>query len=370
MRWLLVVLVLVGGCDRPRGEKFFATCTPPTADVIAPLDANSAGARFGQLSDLCLVDTDEMGWLVFSSKSVDYELTTPLFSDYAIKNRTIYLQPGAQATYADVDPFDLPVGTIITKSFSFSDDESNPALNGRVHETRILMRATSGWLALPYKWDDARREAPLFTGGTVEAIHFTAPNGTNLDANYLVPSSAQCAACHVSDDVQHPIGPKARLLNRDHTYPDGTVENQLDHWTRLGLLAGAPPSASAPRLPVFDDPSTGTVAERARAWLETNCAHCHSSGGLARTTGLFLGTDQTNPYAWGVCKTPIAAGPASGGFFYDIFPGQPDQSILVYRIESTAPGTMMPEVGRSVVHAEGVQVVRDFISQLVLPPCQ
>jgi hypothetical protein len=42
-------------------------------------------------------------------------------------------------------------------------------------------------------------------------------------------------------------------------------------------------------------------------------------------------------------------------------PGQPDDSILVYRMSSLDPGAMMPEVGRATVHAEGVALVRDWI---------
>ena len=49
---------------------------------------------------------------------------------------------------------------------------------------------------------------------------------------------------------------------------------------------------------------------------------------------------------------------------YDIVPGQPDQSILVYRIESRDPGEMMPELGRRMVHREGVQLVREWIQTL------
>jgi len=31
---------------------------------------------------------------------------------------------------------------------------------------------------------------------------------------------------------------------------------------------------------------------------------------------------------------------------------------------STEPGTMMPELGRSLVHDEGVALVRDYIAQM------
>src|SRR5207302_9243720 len=146
------------------------------------------------------------------------------------------------------------------------------------------------------------------------------------------------------------LGPKARNLNRDFAYHDGS-DNQIARWARLGLLTGAPDPASAPRLPVWNDPATGSIEQRARAYLEVNCAHCHSDGGAARTTGLFLWASETDKTRVGVCKPPVAAGEASGGLHYDVVPGNPDQSIITYRLASTQPSIAMPQIGRSAVHA-------------------
>ena len=60
----------------------------------------------------------------------------------------------------------------------------------------------------------------------------------------------------------------------------------------------------------------------------------------------------------------MAAGKGSGGLLYGIVPGKPDESILLFRITSTHPGIMMPELGRKLVHEEGVQLIRDWITQL------
>jgi hypothetical protein len=152
-------------------------------------------------------------------------------------------------------------------------------------------------------------------------------------------------------------------LNKDFAYADG-AENQLAHWQKIGCLSGAPAPAQAPRLPVWDDPATGTLAERARAWLEINCAHCHNPRGPARTSGLDLMASQTDRYQQGIWKTPIAAGRGSGGRYYDIVPGKPDESILAYRIASTELGVMMPELSRRLVNEEGVALVREWIAGL------
>jgi hypothetical protein len=47
-----------------------------------------------------------------------------------------------------------------------------------------------------------------------------------------------------------------------------------------------------------------------------------------------------------------------------IAPGRPEASILVHRMASTEPGVMMPELGRSLVHEEGLALVRDYIARM------
>jgi hypothetical protein len=154
-----------------------------------------------------------------------------------------------------------------------------------------------------------------------------------------------------------------RNLNRTFHYPDGDA-SQLDKWIALGILQGAPASSAWPKLPVWNDTSTGTVEQRARAFLDVNCAHCHSEKGGAHSTGLVLRYDETDPHVYGVCKNPVAAGKATGGLQYDIVPGQPDQSIMVFRLSSTEPGIMMPEIGRSLVQKEAVDLISQWITGL------
>ena len=106
------------------------------------------------------------------------------------------------------------------------------------------------------------------------------------------------------------------------------------------------------------------IEDRARAYLDINCAHCHNRQGPADTSGLFLEADTRLGPEVGVCKSPIAAGSGTGGRQVSIAPGRPDESIFVYRMGSTDPGEMMPEVGRSLVHAEGVALISEWIEAL------
>ena len=67
-------------------------------------------------------------------------------------------------------------------------------------------------------------------------------------------------------------------------------------------------------------------------------------------------------------KRPVAAGRGSGGFLFAIDPGHPETSILAYRMASSEPGVMMPQIGRTVVHEEGLALVRAYIA--AMPPAK
>lgn len=300
-----------------------------------------------------------------SSSAAPYDLTTPLFSDYAHKYRHVFLPPGTSAQYSASGPFEFPVGTIISKTFTL------PLNTGveKVVETRLLIRRASGWIGVAYIWNEDLSEASLALGGGAVAATVLDPDGNEVAVDYRVPNANQCTNCHgvkaPGDDAFRnlPIGPKARFLNRDYAYTGGNA-NQLAHWNAIGILTGAPLPQDAPRLPVWNDPLDGTEALRAKAYLEINCAHCHSATGRARATGLWLMADQPLDATYGLCKPPVAAGSGSGGLKWDIVPGNAAQSILVFRQNSNDPAIRMPELGRSVVHTQGVDLVTNWINSL------
>jgi uncharacterized repeat protein (TIGR03806 family) len=276
----------------------------------------------------------------------------------------VWLPPSTSVSYAAQGRFEFPVGTVITKSFGFPPDFRVQGALVKWIETRVLVRAAAGWTGSSYVWDDAQKEARVTAGGDVLSFSFIDAEGHTQTPNYLVPSQAQCKKCHANDGDMITLGPSAAQLKRDFAYPGGS-ENQLAHWSKAGLLSGAPSPASAPKLPVWDDPTTGDTPSRALAYLQANCDYCHNGNGEARTTGLVLSNATTSdPYALGICKPPVAAGKAGANEHYDIVPGQPDQSILLYRMQSTAPSIMMPELGRSLEHVEAAQLVSDWIAGL------
>ena len=48
----------------------------------------------------------------------------------------------------------------------------------------------------------------------------------------------------------------------------------------------------------------------------------------------------------------------------DIVPGNPEASLFLCRMLSVTPGEMMAPLGRTTVHAEGAQLISDWIEEL------
>ena len=314
-----------------------------------------------------------------------YDLASPLFTDYAHKIRTVWMPDGSTARYSDDAVFEFPVGTVITKTFYYPsraggadglvlkvDDTSSAVVSGtrkidelKLIETRLLVRRAQGWVALPYRWNEAQTEAELMRTGDIVPLTLASDDGGNIAFNYIVPNANQCASCHApnsNDRVLEPIGPKARHLNKGFAYGASDV-NQLTLWQKEGLLQGLPPFDRVPKNVSWVD-QQHPLEQRARSYLDINCSHCHSPVGPADTSGLHLGPETVHGPALGICKPPIAAGRGTGNRRFDIVPGHPDQSILVYRTASTVADIMMPEIGRSLSHKEGTALLTSWIEGL------
>jgi len=316
-----------------------------------------------------------------------YQLNATLFTDYAHKLRTVSLPPGTQATVMSDGRLDFPLGTVISKTFFYPrvsgalvqvvDAESvldaSLGRNGgldltqvQLIETRLLVRRSSGWVGLPYVWNATQTEASLEVTGDIKSLTLVhQETATATDFPYIVPDQNQCAGCHNTDTASrqmNPIGPRLANLNRSLT---GKVPdlNQLDYWQQLGILQLDGTVADQPRLVAWQD-ATQNLNDRARSYLDSNCGHCHSSTGAGDTSGLYLDIGTNNPVRLGECKLPIAAGQGTGGHRFSIVPGDPEHSILVFRMQTRDPGAMMPELGRSLVHAEGVDLISAWIAAL------
>ena len=308
------------------------------------------------------------GELVLGEGVLPYDLQAPLFTDYALKLRTVWTPQPLTGALPD-DPAAMPVGTVITKTFYYPEGgegvtrgapapvnaETGLDLAGyRLIETRLLVRREDGWHPVSYVWDEDETEARLTRVGAVVPL--------SLDGEafpYVVPNENQCAGCHASDGTTaelRPLGPTPGQLAGAYPYADG-AQIQLARWTAAGLMDGVPDGVA------WDDEAE-PLGARARAYLAANCAHCHNPVGPADTSGLDLSLTAAPGPALGLCKLPIAAGSGTGGHRYGIEPGAPGRSILTYRMRSTDPGAMMPELGRALVHEEGAALIEAWIDAM------
>jgi parallel beta-helix repeat protein len=312
-----------------------------------------------------------------------YDLNTQLFTDYASKYRYVFMPEGTAAQYTADESFEFPVGTVLVKTFALPANTDNRGLaNEELIETRLLIRRDFGWTTLPYVWNAEKSDAVLSVAGAVVPGTVT-HEGQTMDFPYVVPKRTDCKQCHqfkeegMDNAVIFPIGPKARNLNKDYPYAEGAM-NQLAKWQELGILEGVPADPAAiDKVPPFNGDTSGLAAlsdeelmDLAKGYLDVNCAHCHRQEGNASNTGMaveFPRPYEGNEASHGTCKQPVAYG--GGNLGYDVVPGNPDESITHFRMNSNEPGDRMPELGRSLIDAEGVELINQWITRLPLASC-
>ena len=334
------------------------------------------------LSEWQLLSHD--GDRLYPNKAVaPYDLKVMLFSDYAQKLRTVWVPPNATpGALLDDGSFDMPVGTVISKTFYYEQDEAGRMLNTpavhhgwdarlfdmatiRLIETRLLVKRAKGWVPLSYVWNDDQTDARLTKIGKI--IPLTLMSGeSETTFNYMVPDINQCGGCHAPNNTTRkiePLGFRKVHIDKPFQYTKDYAYNQISTLARGGIL-DMDLAVDIQGYELRDDYTYSLSATDARLYLDINCAHCHNAVGPADTSGLDLSFDAPLDARFGICKLPIAAGAGTGGRSHDIVPGHPDQSILVYRMETRKPGAMMPELGRALAHQEGIDLVRDWVSNL------
>src|SRR5690606_29682825 len=164
-----------------------------------------------------------------------------------------------------------------------------------------------------------------------------------------------CSSCHERDDRDELLGLITHQLNTE-VVVDGQGVNQLEWLASQGLFSGPLPEVQA--LPRLVDPfGDAPLDARARSYLHANCSHCHRLGGGASSSGLVYLAWEEVPAKYGVCKVPAAAGPGTGGNAYDILPGHPEGSIMVFRMNSLDPEIKMPELPNRIIDARGVELI-------------
>ena len=289
---------------------------------------------------------------------VEYELNHPFWSDNAVKRRWVGIPDGSRLQFAASGAWSFPVGTVVIKHFELALIEGD-ASSARRLETRLLINTTSGWQGFTYRWNAQGTDAELLTGRETETITVSLADGGTRDQLYEYPSRTDCLRCH-TQGAGRTLGLQTRQLNRDFAYPNAT-DNQLRSWNNIALFStdiGAPDGYGS-FVPVGD--ATQPLADRARAYLDTNCAICHRPGGPTPVDlDLRFDTAQADINAVGVVPT---AGDLGIDDARIIAPGDRARSVLWERMRRLNTDRM-PPLASHLVDDGGLDVVGQWIDGL------
>jgi uncharacterized repeat protein (TIGR03806 family) len=280
-----------------------------------------------------------------ASGLVPYAPNAPFWSDGANKDRYLALPNGTTLTVTTDGDIEFPNGTVLMKQFR---------LGGRLVETRLFMRHTDGvWAGYSYEWNAQGTDATRVVGGKATPIG---------SQTWMFPSEAQCLSCHTAA-AGRSLGLEIAQLNGPLLYPQtGRTANQIATLDAIGMFSpaiGTPPD----QLPALPDPygSSGTLGERARAYLHTNCSQCHRpNGGTPVSLDLRYTTALS---ATNTCDIPPQAGDLGVTNARIIAAGAAGRSVLIARANRRdAQG--MPPLASTVVDAAGVDLLIRWVNSL------
>ena len=272
-----------------------------------------------------------------------YDLNSRLFTDYAHKQRLIRMPDGEAMQYNGDDLLPVfPDNTLISKTFYYYEDESNTSSNKIIIETRVLIKTEGTWKIGNYKWNEDMTEAVYTNNSSQVSVSYLDSEGITQDITYQIPGNDDCITCHHIYEEKVPIGPKLRNMNFNPN--NGTVNiNQLQYFIDEGLLEGVSSPSEITVLPDWEDEANFDIFERGRGYIEINCAHCHQPGGFVPTGFILDFRLETDFDDTGIYSRR----------------GQIED-----RIQSTVPTYMMPQIGRSLVHDEGVAMLLEYLEAI------
>ncbi len=311
---------------------------------------------------------------------IPYGVNSPLWSDGALKERYIALPGDSQIEFDANDGWQLPKGAIAVKTFSLEMVKGDRSTAKRL-ETRLLENEHGHWRGYTYLWNDEQTDAVLLEQQGLDKTYTVtdadAPGGKR-EQTWHYPSRSECVLCHTMP-AHFTLGLNTAQMNRNFNY-SGTTDNQLRTLDHLGVFTKPlaeyyKPDPDAPakekekevKLASLPDPHDATVSldARARSYLQANCAHCHMRWGGGNAAfelkyPLLLGET-------GTVNTPPMHGDYGIKNAVVLAPGQPERSLLLYRMAKTGQGRM-PHVGSNVVDADAVELIRKWIVELGNPP--
>lgn len=272
-----------------------------------------------------------------SPLAIGYAPAFELWSDGGEKQRSLSLPEGTLVDASDRDLYQFPLGTLLSKTFSYRTPES-PERAVPV-ETRILRLGASGWEYAAYGWDGEGKDAERLELRRAETREVLSDSGDVV--LHSIPSRLECRQCHESS--------ASAVL--------GLTELQVA--ASGSLTALTPHLDPPPKAPYAELPKRGPLTTAVLGYFSGNCVHCHNgSNGAASSFDLRAAVALDN-----LVNRPTASSAASDGV--RVVPGSPEQSVLFQGLRGGAFDVKdMPPLGVALRDERGIELVRDFIVAL------
>jgi len=368
--YIFLTIALIS-CSKDKEDEYVPVIPTP---IVSPVTVDLTKIPYPKLSDYHFFK-DDMKDQKPELDVLPYEPASSLFTDYAHKKRFIWLPKDTKATYnSDGTVLELPVGAALIKTFYYDNVQNvSPAGSSRIIETRIMIRKSTGWIFANYVWNEEQTEATYNMAGSFTTVTWKDENDIIKSAEYRIPSEAQCIVCHkarafvgtTETTINIPIGIKPQNLNFNYLYDTGS-QNQLTKWIEKGYLEGNFSLPTVNNTTINYNDASKSLDMRARSYVDINCAHCHQNDRHCDYRPMRFAFSETadNRENMGVCvNTQDMQGfPATLGKI--VTPQKIDNSMLYYRINTTNETYRMPLHGRTMIHDEGVKLIRDWINSL------
>ncbi len=311
---------------------------------LAPADSASVPQRVSDTGYVQVTDPTQP-----ADCFIPYEINAPFWSDGADKERYFAIPDTTFVDISDATNWQLPSGSVTLKSFW---------LNGQPVEMRLLMRHANGqWAGYTYEWDSTQYDFIRVSGGKTTIVG---------GQTWIFPSESDCMRCHTSA-AGRTLGLETAQFNRSITYSStGRTANQLSTYEAIGLIYPELP-APADQLPALPNPfdSQAPLAQRARAYLHTNCTQCHRPNGPTPST---MDLRFTTPQAHMLVCDALVQGTTLG--ILDprlVAPGDPKRSILLQRMQRRDTYAM-PPLASNEVDTQGADLLQQWIIDLTACP--
>jgi putative heme-binding domain-containing protein len=311
-----------------------------------PTVRNSAFPR--KLSETGLYASVQQG--TPSPGVIPYSINSPMWSDGAEAQRLLAL-PGTESIGFKDDRLVWPKDAVVAKTLS---------LGKRRVETQVLHYDGKAWNAYAYLWNAEQTDADLVEARGREAV-------IDVDGKprpWTVQARGTCLTCH-NPWPGTVLSITGAQLQRRVDAGEHADTLQVPMLKKLQVLPENFPFSNHPLANPYV-PVTAKLDDRARSYLQVNCAHCHRFGG----GGAAL-IDLRYDLPIGEMRV-LNVRPALGGFDlpdpYIVCGGDPARSALFYRVSKLGRGRM-PHVGSDAVDVEGTRLLALWIQDLkaVLP---